>query len=204
MKRLFTFAVICALSLTSPAPLLAQGTPNAADANLLTQAFQVPQTDLVIDVPMAWGALPPDSFSSDIFGGLLGSDSDEDDLLASFGGSAPNQSGFGVMLITSADAFTRPLLAEMETIEKGVKWSRIATWITGSGMAVVKPSRPVEIEDGTGATMSFLSGPDDAQDIVTITLVRSKDDSIMIVDLARKGSEEAVILDQMRASLRPE
>ena len=50
---------------------------------------------------------------------------------------------------------------------------------------------------------TFLSGPEDAHDIVTFTLIQRAEGKILIVDLAKKGSEEAVILDQMRATLRP-
>jgi hypothetical protein len=183
---------------------MAQGTPNAADANLLTQAFLIPDTTLVIDVPMAWSEMPPEMFGPSMFEGWLGSDADQQDMIAAFGGSAPNQSGFGVMIISDAEPFTRPPIAEMQIIENGVKLSRIATWIVGSGMAVVRPSREIDVKDGTGATMSFLSGPQDAHDIVTFTIIEREDDSLFIVDIARKDSEEAVILDQMRASLRPQ
>ena len=206
MNKSPIFAAVCAIALTfaSPALLTAQGTPNVADANLLTEAFLIPETNLVIDVPMVWSELPPEMFGPSMFEGWFGSDADEYDMIASFGGSAPNQSGFGVMIISDAEPFTRPPLAEMQILEKGVKLSRIATWIIGSGMAVVRPSREIEIEDGTGATMSFLSGPEDAHDIVTLTIIKREEDSLMIVDIARKDSEEAVILDQMRASLRPQ
>jgi len=204
MSRSLLYVVISALAFVAPAPLIAQGTPNVADANLLSEAFLVPETSLVIDVPMAWGELPPEMFGSDLFDGWLGSDTDDEDMLASFGGSAPNQDGFGVMLISNADTYARSPLEEMQIIENGIKLSRIATWIVGSGMAVVRPSRTIDIGGGTGATMSFLSGPEDAHDIVTFTLIQREEDSIMIVDLAPKDSAEAVMLEQMRASLRPQ
>lgn len=193
-----------ALILAAPAPLISQGTPNAADANLLSEAFPLPDTNLVIDVPMAWRELPTELFGPGLFDGWLSTDTEDEDILATFGGSAPNQGGFGVMLISRADEFTRPPLAEIRTIEQGIKLSRIATWIVGSGMAIMRPARPFEIEGGTAATLSFLSGPEDAHDLVTITLIHRAEDRLMIVDIAPKDSEEAIILDQMRATLRPQ
>lgn len=208
MRRVKTaaIAVISTFALTIPTfgPVMAQGTPNVAHANLLTQPFLLPETSLAIDIPMTWSELPADTFGPDLFESWLGSDTDDEDMIAAFGGSAPNQSGFGVMLISKAGAMSGSPLAEIQTIERGVKLSRLATWVFGSGMAIVRPSRAVLLEDGSGATVSFLSGPEDAHDLVTFTLVKRMEDNVLIVDIAPKGSDEAVILDQIRASLRPQ
>lgn len=182
----------------------AQGTPNIADANLLSEAFLIPETNLTIDVPLAWDELPDELFGPSMFDGWLGSETADEDMLAVFGGSAPNTSGFGLMLIYKADIYTNPPLEELQIIENGVKLSRVATWVFGAGMAVVRPTRPIEIDGGTGATMSFLSGQEGDHDMMTFTLIRRDEGTIMIIDSAKKDSEEVVILDQMRASLRPQ
>ena len=185
-------------------PLVGQGTPNAADANLLSEAFLIPETDLAVDVPMSWSELPDELFGPSMFDGWLGRDTSDEEMLAAFGGSAPNTSGFGLMLIFKADMYTNPPLEELQIIEKGVKLSRLATWLVGSGMAIVRPSRAIEIEGGTGATMSFLSGQEGSHDLMTFTLIKHGENTIMIIDSAKKDSEEVVILDQMRASIRPQ
>lgn len=193
---------ILALALAMPGGVAAQGTPNIADANHLSEAFLIPETDLVVDVPLAWDELPDELFGPSMFDGWLGTETADEDMLAAFGGSAPNTSGFGLMLIYKADVYTNPPLEELQNIENGVKLSRVATWIFGASMAVVRPTRPIEVDGGTGATMTFLSGQKGDHDMMTFTLIKRDEDTIMIIDSAKKDSEEVVILDQMRASLR--
>ena len=203
-KKLLACVSAFALSFAASHTVIAQGTPNAADANLLPEAVLIPETNLAVDVPMIWDELPEELFGPSMFDGWLGTDTSDEDMLAAFGGGAPNTSGFGMMLIYKADMYTNPPLQELQIIEKGVKLSRIATWLVGSGMAIVRPSRAIEIDGGTGATMSFLSGPEGDHDMMTLTLIKHGETTIMIIDSAKKDSEEVVILDQMRASIRPQ
>ncbi len=201
LPKILTAIVLCC---ASPTASVAQGTPNVADANLLTEPFLIPTTDMVIDVPMAWDELPTGSLGPSIFESVLGMDEDSGRELASFGGQVSGADGFGAMIISNANPFFRTPMQEIRTIEQGIKLSRVATWITGSGMAIVRPSHEIDVIGGTGASVSFLSGQEGAHDIVTITIVQSETGDLFIVDLADKDSEEAVVLDQMRASLRPQ
>lgn len=180
----------------------AEHAPNTADLGLPIAAQQIPTTNLIIDVPQSWAALPPEMAAIYDTQNWLDDGAEAEETLAAYTSSSSTRDMNAVILISRAAPLAQDPVTEMQLSENGMKLSRVFTWVVGSGMAIVRPTRAIEISDVKGATMTFLSGPQDAQDAVTLILLENGQDTLFIVDLAAKGSAGVTILDQMRASIR--
>ncbi len=203
-RAIVLFVVALVFIVSWPVASRSEGSADTIEINLLTAPREIPETNLVIDVPMSWSDVPPEVIALYENNGWFGDEIESEDNLAAFENATSVEGGTSIMLISRAGPLNRGPLEEMMLIEDGVKLSRLMTWIVGAGMEIVRPSRTMDIDIATGATLSFLSGQADRHDVITLSLIVSDDDTLLIVDLASKGSDDVLVLDEMRASIRPQ
>lgn len=178
-----------------------QSIADAAEIMSRTETRAIPQTDLVIELPTSWRDTPPEILAMSPGSGLFGEIEAGDELAAYDNATAAGELT-AIMLISRSDPLHGEPLEEIRTIESGVKLSRWLTWIVGAGMEIVSPSRAMDIGDASGATVSFLSGQEGSHDVVTMSYIVSGDDTLVIVDIAPRGSVHVRVLDEMRKSIR--
>ncbi|NNF24373.1 MAG: hypothetical protein HKN63_06155 [Rhodobacteraceae bacterium] len=179
-----------------------EGSADASEMTSDTQTRVLPETNLVIDIPMSWRDTPPEVLAQSQSAGLFGDESEAKDQLAAFDNYASAGELTAIMLISRPGPLDREPLEEIRTIETGVKLSRWLTWVVGAGMEIVSPSRAMDMDGATGATLSFLSGQSGDHDVVTMSFIVSGDDNLIIVDIAPRGSHDVLVLDEIRKSIR--
>ena len=176
----------------------AQSVPD--DTRLIPTA--IPDTSLIIDVPVNWEPLPEElNMGGTMFSFFDGEGTAEEEL-AAFGNFTTDGGAF--MLISRGDGFMWSPLQEVQTIAQGIRLSRALTWIIGSGMQITVPPQDLRLGAGIeAATLSFLSGQKGDNDVLSMTVLRLDDeDTILIVDIAPRGSTSVQTLDAMRRSIR--
>ncbi len=176
--------------------VLAQSVPD--DTRVIPTA--IPQTNLIIDVPVAWEPIPDEYRLGDSLFSMFEGDGSAEEELASFWNFS--EGGTGVMLISRGRGFVRTPLQEINTMALGIRMSRVLTWIVGSRMQIVQTPIPMPLAGIEAATFSFLSGQAGEEDVMSMTILRVDGETFLIVDIATKGTPEVAMLRAMRRSLR--
>ena len=188
-------ALVATLMLWTAAAF-AQSVPD--DTRVIPTA--IPDTDLIIDVPVMWEPIPEEFRIGDSLFSMFDEVGRADEELASFWNF--EQGGTGVMLISRGEGFIRSPLAEITTMARGIQMSRLLTWIVGSSMEIVQVPTMLPLGGIEAATFSFLSGQKGEEDVMTMTILRVGEETFLIVDIADRGSPEVETLRAMRRSIR--
>jgi len=195
-RNLVLAALAIAVFWSVPAAAENAATPVSA----LTEPYNIPETDLVMTLPVTWGDIPEDVMAGVDANSIFGLEIADEDELAELQ-SGPDEP-FAVMLISKEGPLYGTPVQELKTVERGLKISRWVTWVIGSGMEVTRPVQAMEIDGATAATMSFLSGQEGSHTVMSMTYIVVEDETIFIVDAAPKDTDAVRVLNEMRASIR--